>query len=340
MKKNRLSILGLSLLLTGTLVAYDKKPMEDTNSTKVHLDKSSDKSDKIVATVNGEPIYNGKLEKLANKQLRKDIRYQSTGSSPGQIKIVKRKILNQLIMQEVLRQASLKESVKDFDKKLKQEIETIKEQFKTIENFKKYLPNKNMTNKQFKTYLTSRVQINEYLRANNILDPNIPEEKIKEFYKNNQNSFKNEERMKLRHILLTVEQNATNEAKKEVYKEANKLREMIVGGEDFAKIAKEYSKSAEADKENGELGLITRGFMPKEFDKVAFTIKEGEISKPIETKFGYHIIEVIEKHGENITPYEKVRDFIRKYLQEEVTRKNMEIHLQKIRKEAKIEIIK
>ncbi len=340
MKKNKLSILGLSILLAGTLVAYDKKLSEDINNTKAQLETNLDKSNKIAATVNGIPIYNSKLEKLANKQLRKDIKFQSTGSSPEQIKIVKKKILEQLIMQEVLRQASIKEPVKDIDKKIEQELEVIKKEFGTIKNFKNYLPNKNMTDKEFKIYLTNKVQLNEYLKKSGVIDPHIPEERIKEFYEKNKNSFKSGDRVKVRQILLSVEQNATNETKKQVLEKANKLREMIISGKDFAKIAKEYSKSAEAVQRGGEIGIIKRGYMPKEFDKIAFSIKKGEISQPIKTQFGYHIIEVTDRQDAKVAPYKDVRDFIRKFLQEGVTSKNMESHLQKIRKEAKIEIIK
>ena len=78
--------------------------------------------------------------------------------------------------------------------------------------------------------------------------------------------------------------------------------------------------------------------MPEEFDEVAFTQKKDSISDVVETKFGYHIIKVTDKKPGGIAPYEEVRDFIKKYLQEGETKKKLAEHTAKLRKKAKIEV--
>ncbi|MBD3390041.1 peptidylprolyl isomerase [Candidatus Micrarchaeota archaeon] len=88
--------------------------------------------------------------------------------------------------------------------------------------------------------------------------------------------------VKASHILVPTEHKA-----KWIYKELKK-------GRDFEKLAKEYSECPSRMK-GGNLGFFERGQMTKEFEDVAFSLKEGEISKPVKTEFGYHIIKLLEK---------------------------------------------
>ncbi len=79
--------------------------------------------------------------------------------------------------------------------------------------------------------------------------------------------------------------------------------------------------------------------MPKEFDEVAFTIEKDTVSEIVETKFGYHIILVTDKIPGGITPYEEVRDFIKKYLQKDESKKRLAEHIAKLKEKATIEIL-
>ena len=107
---------------------------------------------------------------------------------------------------------------------------------------------------------------------------------------------KPEEEIHARHILVATEA------------EAKEIKERLKKGEDFATVAKEKSKDPSA--EGGDLGFFGRGQMLKPFEDAAFALKDGEISDPVQTQFGWHIIKVEEKRTRPLPTFDQVKDTI------------------------------
>ena len=106
------------------------------------------------------------------------------------------------------------------------------------------------------------------------------------------------ERYEFSEIVLQPE---ISEAERErVRTELAELRERVLKGEKFSMLATLYSQDPESAKKGGELGFFTRGEMVSEFESAAFALKPGEVSPIIETKFGFHIIQLIERRGNTI----------------------------------------
>jgi len=116
--------------------------------------------------------------------------------------------------------------------------------------------------------------------------------------------------IKARHILIRFPQEEKDKAKQEeiAKKKIDEIAAKIKAGEDFVKLADEYSEdpgnSATGQKQGGDLGWFSRGKMVQEFEKAAFEMKAGQLSEPIKTFYGFHIIKV-EKIGKDATPAEK-----------------------------------
>jgi parvulin-like peptidyl-prolyl isomerase len=87
------------------------------------------------------------------------------------------------------------------------------------------------------------------------------------------------------------------------------------------------------------LGYIKRGYMPDQFDRVAFAMEINAVSEVVSTKLGYHIIKVSDKKGGGVAPYEEARELIKKFLQKEEAKKRLAAHIGKLRGEANIEIL-
>lgn len=104
-----------------------------------------------------------------------------------------------------------------------------------------------------------------------------------------------QEVIKASHILISTNDNADS-----AKIEADKIYKMAKSGEDFAKLAQEYSKDPGSGMKGGDLGYFGKGQMVKPFEEAAFAAKIGEITKPVESQFGYHIIKVVDKKSDEI----------------------------------------
>lgn len=151
------------------------------------------------------------------------------------------------------------------------------------------------------------------------------EEQLKAWYGAHQNEF---ETATARHILVRFQGSRVplKEGQKDLTPEealsrAEALRQRIVKGEDFAAVAKAESDDTGSGKNGGDLGTFGKGRMIPEFEKAVFSIPVGEVSQPVKTQFGYHLIQV-QKRGAQ--PFEEVRADIEKRLTTENADKSMQ----------------
>lgn len=106
--------------------------------------------------------------------------------------------------------------------------------------------------------------------------------------------------VKARHILISVEQDAPEEKVAEAKKKIDGIKKQLDSGADFAELAKQYSDDKSNAPNGGDLGFFGRGRMVKEFEEAAFSLEPGQISAPVRTRFGFHLIKVEDK---------RIRDF-------------------------------
>ena len=124
----------------------------------------------------------------------------------------------------------------------------------------------------------------------------VAEEDIQDYYESNLEKFKNPQTVHARHILIKVDQNAKPEEVESARQRAEDVLKLAREGQDFAALARQYSEGPTKDK-GGDLGTFRREAMVKPFSDKAFSMKAGDISDPVRTRFGWHIIKV-----ENVNP--------------------------------------
>lgn len=193
--------------------------------------------------------------------------------------------LQQLVFEKVLSK-EYKVSDKEVDKKLDELKEQLGPQFEMA-----------LMQSGFKDEDDFRqsLKINLLQEKAAVKDMKVSEEEVKEYYNNKQKE------IEVRHILVDDE------------KTAKEVKSKLDKGEDFKKLAKEYSVDTAANEQGGSLGTISidEPQMDETFKKEAFKLKKNEISNPVETQFGWHIIQVTdikEKPKKDRQPYDKVKD--------------------------------
>lgn len=123
---------------------------------------------------------------------------------------------------------------------------------------------------------------------------------------------------KMRHILLTLPQNASESEVEKARERLLEMREQIREGKaTFADLAKENSQDPGAKQNGGDLGWVGRGLMVPEFEQVAFNLSKDELSDPVRTEYGLHLIEVTDIRPEQVEPFSEVADTLRQELVEE-----------------------
>jgi peptidyl-prolyl cis-trans isomerase D len=131
----------------------------------------------------------------------------------------------------------------------------------------------------------------------------VSAEDIQRSYEDNKQQYSTPEQVRASHILLKTEgkDDAT------VKKQAEDLLAKVKAGEDFAKLATEYSEDDASKVKGGDLDFFPKGQMVPEFDKVAFSLKPGEISDLVKSQYGYHIIKVTDKKEATTKTLDEVR---------------------------------
>ena len=291
----------------------------------------------VVAKVNGKPIYEERLRPKVQKGLTKFRKYGMRNEAPDLVKRLQKRALDQVIGEELIFQASQRLTIEDVDEKVTQKLRALERRYATGERFKAYLKENNLTMEGVRSSLRARVYVDEYLMEKGISKPQISEERIREAYERNPDSYSGEESIKVSHILIEVDGGAGTEASEQARQEAEEIRKKVLEGKNFAEMARKHSDCNSASG-GGSLGYIKRGYMPAEFDRVAFAVQRDAVSEVVKTRFGYHIIKVFDKKSAGVVPYEDVRDFIERYLQKEESKKKLAAHIAELRKKAKIEI--
>ena len=164
-------------------------------------------------------------------------------------------------------------------------VKNIKISDKEIEDFYKANPDKfTIPGRSVIKYIAFTP---EELSINETVTP----EEIAAYYEANKEAFQQEEQVNARHILIAVDENASDKEIAAAEKKIKKILAKAKSGQDFAKLAKKYSEGPSAPK-GGELGWFGHGAMVKPFEDAAFALKKGEVSKPVRTRFGWHLIKI------------------------------------------------
>jgi peptidyl-prolyl cis-trans isomerase C len=159
------------------------------------------------------------------------------------------------------------------------------------------------------------------------------EPNLRKIYEDATKQMKGEEEVRARHILFRVTDPSNQALSKAAEDKVKATIERLKKGEDFAALAQSLTEDPSGKQNGGDLGYFTRGQMVPEFSEVAFRLEKGQVSDPVKTQFGWHVLKVEDKRQRAAPPFEQVREEIEQF----ATRKAQVDFITKLRADAKIE---
>jgi len=167
---------------------------------------------------------------------------------------------------------------------------------------------------------------------------NVTDAEVKAYFEKNKAEFSEPESVKASHILVKVPQDADEKAWKDAEAKIKDIKKKLDGGADFAKLAQEMSDDPGSKAKGGDLGFFSKGRMVPEFEAAAFALKPGEVSQPVKTPFGYHLIKVVEKKDAHEKSFDEVKDQVKQNLLNQKRREALDAMLLNLKKQYPVKI--
>ncbi|MFA5179737.1 MAG: peptidylprolyl isomerase [Syntrophales bacterium] len=176
--------------------------------------------------------------------------------------------------------------------------------------------------------LTNNLLSQEYMQRQLAKLPRITDQEIEKYYNDHKAELVTPPMVKAQHILIRLDSNAKQDEVKAAFNKINGIHKEAVGGAEFGKLAEKYSEDAANKANGGDIGFFTKDRIIPEISNQAFNMKVGEISQPIKTNLGYHIIKVNEKKDpKQLTLTEaspRIRTFMENKRHQEVMKKEID----------------
>ncbi|MBT2254159.1 peptidylprolyl isomerase [Priestia megaterium] len=252
---------------------------------------------KVVATVGDEKITKDQLY---------DALLAQGGSS----------VLDSLIEQKVISKEAAKQNIKVTDKEINAELENLKSQYGGEDALNQALASSSVKLSELKKDLKTNIEAKKMVEST----INIKDSEMKSYFNQNKDSLATEAQVKASHILVADE------------KTAKEVKAKLDKGEDFAKLAKEYSTDTASKSDGGNLGYFKKDDMVEAFANKAFSMKVNEVSDPVKTEYGYHIIKVTGKKEAQKATYENSKTKIKQTLLDQKYQTEYPTWLQKLKK--------
>jgi len=208
--------------------------------------------------------------------------------------------LSSMIDEELVRQAAEEAGVEATDADVDALMDDIRGQFASEDEFLSTLAMYGMTEEGLEEQMRLEALLNKLLEP----QTDVTDEEVQAYYDENAASLEEPEQVKASHILV-----ATKE-------EAEQIRSELAGGADFAMVAAEKSLDTGTFDSGGDLGFFAKGAMEEAFETAAFALEVGQLSEPVETSNGFHIIQVTEKKAAYMPTFEEKKEEIRETLVE------------------------
>jgi len=289
--------------------------------------------DRIAAVVNGEIIPWSAVE----RRLRQEIPAQHLADAE-KYRAAQKSILSSLI-DEKLMDAQVKAlGLETTPEELRMAIEDILHQNNaTLEQLEPLLMREGLTLAAYRAQLRAQLGRMKLIRLKLQSKVSVTEEDVKSAYERWARLESTEAELHARHILIRLDSQADEQATQAALAQAQHIAQLAKApGAHFAELAKQYGEGASAEA-GGDLGYFKRGVMMPEFENAAFALEVGQVSEPVKTNLGFHIIKIENRRLLPLAPLEEMKELFRQKLMQEQMETYARHYAQELRAQALIE---
>ena len=288
----------------------------------------------VVALVNGEKVTEKQVQEFIS-QYRQGMKQLLKGRVPADKKEdLRKQVIEHTINFMVVTQAAKKSNLTISE----EEMNTYIEQMKKAPNFQEILKMRKLDEAGLREKLRDELVVMKYMQTKMPQDPDIPEEEIRAFYEEHKAEFKQHSKIRARHILIRVKPKAGKDAVEKARQKILNLYSRVKEGENFAVLAKKHSQDPGTAKKGGDLGYFKKGDLLPQFDRVAFNLPKNEVSPPVRTQLGFHLIKVTDKKAQTVQPLSEVKHQVKRLLAIKKGNEMMEQVVGDLRKNADIKV--
>jgi peptidyl-prolyl cis-trans isomerase C len=289
----------------------------------------------VLAKIDGQPVGRDELESAV-----KDAEARAGRTVPAAERdAVYRGLLDRVILFKLLASEAKVRGITVAPQEVTDRIARIKQQFPTEAEFQKELTKRHTTMAQLQDEQRRELLNAKTIEAEVAPKLAVTDQDLDTFYKGNPDQFKEPETVRASHILFGVAKDAAPAAKAATKTEAEGVLKRVKAGEDFAALAKQYSKDPGSAAVGGDLNFFPKGQMVPAFDAAAFAMKPGDISDLVETEFGFHIIKLTEKRTGRTVPLAEVKDRLSEFLKQRKQQELVQQYLLSLKAKYRVEVL-
>jgi peptidyl-prolyl cis-trans isomerase C len=292
------------------------------------------------ARVNGVNISNERFNAFYQEYRRPyGLNVAGRGDYLDKLKQLRKEAMDLMIEQELVRQAANEKGIDATPDEIDASIAGVSEPFDDPDEFERRLQSEGFTPESYREHVGRMIAAKKYLDEIRLGAAEVGDEELEQYYRDNEYRLTFPEQVRVRHILLTWKPMGTTDDKAAIRKQMQPILERARAGEDFTALAREFSDDHATKKIGGDTGLFRRGQMVPAFEVVAFALKPGEISDPVETVFGVHILKLEEHKEPYLVPLDEIRKKLRDHIREEKMEAAVRREIKRLRKAGEVEVL-
>ncbi len=294
--------------------------------------------EKIAAVVGDNIILASEVEEKAAPLLADANRISDQAKRSARATALRREVLDRLIDDELILQQASDLKLTVTNEQVDQSIDEIKKQNSLDDDqLREALRGQGMSMATYRADLKKQLLRYRVLNIAVGSRVSISDDEVKSYYDRHMKSGGNVQ-VRASHIFVAIPDGADAATVAEKQQQAKKLLDRARAGEDFAKLAKQYSDDAATRGDGGDLGTFGKDMLPRAIEEIVFGMQPGELAGPVRADRGFHVIKLIERKTKDAKPLAEVQDDIRIQLRQKEMEKQTKTYLAELRKKTLVDV--